>query len=203
VAPPPLQMPEHTPTPVPVALPRAETPVPMATPVPALPVVEPGRPRTGLYIGIGVVAVLLLALVLGILASRGDPDAFGDAPGEPQPAPPTRPQPQAKPPAKPQPKPQPKPEPVVAPAPEPTPPSSDADKAYADALKQLQKGRHCKDRKLAVARLKELGDKRAIPALTKARRRMSGGILGIGQENINACLTKDADAAIAYLKALP
>ena len=38
-----------------------------------------------------------------------------------------------------------------------------------------------------------------IPALKKARRRMRGGILGIGDSNTNNCLKKDAEAAILAL----
>jgi eukaryotic-like serine/threonine-protein kinase len=190
----PLVMPEHTPAPVLLPRPSAETPVPG---------IPEDRPRRlGMWLAIGIGATLMFALILGILASRGDPDAFGEAPGEQEPAAPAPP-PKTKPPAKPDGK-KPEPKPVVAPPPaDPPATSPQTDAALEAALKVLQKGRRCKDRKLAVEQLRVLGDKRAIPPLTKARRRMAGGILGIGQENINACLTKDADAAIAYLRSLP
>jgi hypothetical protein len=170
-----------------------------------VPVIAEERPkRLGMWIGIGIGATLLFALILGILASRGDPDAFGAAEPTTEPAaPPQKAKPPAKAPVKPETrKPEPKPEAAPPPA-DPPATSPETDAALEAALKVLQKGRRCKDRKLAVEQLKKLGDKRAIPALTKARKRMAGGILGLGQENINGCLTKDADAAIAYLRSLP
>jgi len=159
----------------PVPLPRADTPAPLPradTPFPPAGADATGparRRRTGLWVAAVVVGTLLFVLILGILASRGDPDAFGEAADGIDTS---------------------------------GPPQAD-DEALAAALDQLQKGKRCNDRKAAVARLRELGDKRAIPALTKARRRMSGGIFGIGRENVNGCLTKDADAAISYLRGLP
>jgi serine/threonine-protein kinase len=208
LAPAPLDIPEHTPPPALLPRPSAETPVPV------MPAEERPR-RLGLWIAIGVIATLLFALVLGIIASRGDPDAFGDGPAEDkQPkAPPPKEKPKDKHvpggakrseaiPATTDDKPRAPVAPAVAPPADQEEPS-EADQALAAAIKELQKGKRCKDRKLAVAKLKELGDKRAIPALTKARRRMAGGILGIGDSNINSCLTKDADAAIAYLRSLP
>jgi serine/threonine-protein kinase len=193
------------------AKPRALTPLPLAMPerpsertlepAPEASLVEDKPRRFGLWIAAAVVGTLFFALILGILASRGDPDAFGEAPeGAPAATPPTPDKPVAKP-AKPIPKRIVKPPDPPPPAakPDPIEPGSD----LAKAIELLQKGRKCKDRKVAVGKLKELGDKRAIPALTKARKRMSGGILGIGQENINVCLTKAADAAIAHLRALP
>jgi len=39
--------------------------------------------------------------------------------------------------------------------------------------------------------------------LKKARRRMYGGLLGIGQKNANSCLSAAADAAIAELAKQP
>ncbi len=68
------------------------------------------------------------------------------------------------------------------------------------AIAQLEDGKKCQERRKAVATLKALGDEKAIPALKKARRRMYGGILGIGKKNANACLRKDANAAIKHLE---
>ncbi len=60
-------------------------------------------------------------------------------------------------------------------------------------------GKTCADRLAAVSTLRKLGDKRAIPALRKARFRMRGGLLGVGDENTNGCLRDAAEAAIADL----
>jgi len=71
-------------------------------------------------------------------------------------------------------------------------------------LLDLEQSPKCEFRRRTVQKLRELGDKRAIPALEKARRRMreddSGS--GRGKVNINRCLRKDAKAAIQYLKSL-
>jgi len=67
------------------------------------------------------------------------------------------------------------------------------------ALYELEKGKDCPTRKAAIARIVELDDPAAIPALKQARYRMRGGVLGIGDENTNHCLTKDAEAAIKKL----
>jgi len=71
--------------------------------------------------------------------------------------------------------------------------------AYKAAVLDLGDGKTCAERKKAVARLRELGDPRAIPVLKKARYRMRGGVLGLGDSNTNACLKKDAEAAITAL----
>jgi hypothetical protein len=47
--------------------------------------------------------------------------------------------------------------------------------------------------------LAQIGGDEAIAALKRARYRMRGGVLGIGDDNTNACLTKDAEAAIKKL----
>ncbi len=67
------------------------------------------------------------------------------------------------------------------------------------ALHDLTSGKTCADRKAAVARLADLGDPAAIPALKKARYRMRGGMFGVGDSNTNACLKADAEAAIDKL----
>jgi serine/threonine protein kinase len=87
---------------------------------------------------------------------------------------------------------------------EPPPPSPmeatvDRDTAYKAALLDLQDGKTCTDRKAAIAKLVELGDPRAIEPLKRARYRMRGGVLGIGDSNTNACLKGDADEAIKAL----
>ena len=66
----------------------------------------------------------------------------------------------------------------------------------------LQQGELCKDRKAAVAKLRALGDPRAVPAL-------EGSLVRLGKvgkwrgKNVNECLIDDARAAIAYLQGLP
>ena len=67
------------------------------------------------------------------------------------------------------------------------------------ALHDLDAGKTCAVRKAAIPKLVALGDKSAIPALKKARYRGRGGLLGIGERNANACLRKDAEAAIKSL----
>ncbi len=67
------------------------------------------------------------------------------------------------------------------------------------AIHDLTTGKDCPARRAAIPALVELGDPAAIPALKSARYRMRGGVLGIGDENTNYCLTKDADAAIKKL----
>ncbi len=65
----------------------------------------------------------------------------------------------------------------------------------------LQQGETCPDRKEAVANLRALGSKKAIPALRKARNRPRGG-LGRKRVNTNACLRGSANEAIRYLQRL-
>ncbi|MBP9206954.1 MAG: serine/threonine protein kinase [Kofleriaceae bacterium] len=66
-------------------------------------------------------------------------------------------------------------------------------------LHDLVAGKTCADRLAAVSTLRKLGDKRAVPALRKARFRMRGGLLGLGDENTNGCLRAAAEAAIVDL----
>jgi len=75
----------------------------------------------------------------------------------------------------------------------------DRDTAYKAALLDLQDGKTCTDRKAAVAKLVALGDPRAIDPLKRARYRMRGGVLGIGDSNTNGCLKADAEEAIKAL----
>jgi len=63
----------------------------------------------------------------------------------------------------------------------------------------LDQGRTCPDRKEAVAKLRALGDVRAIPALEKAITRRGHGRRG---RQMNRCLADDARAALVYLRSL-
>jgi len=67
------------------------------------------------------------------------------------------------------------------------------------ALHDLEQGKTCADRKSAIPTLAEVGGDRAIAALKRARYRMRGGVLGIGDSNTNACLKTDAEKAIQAL----
>jgi hypothetical protein len=78
-------------------------------------------------------------------------------------------------------------------------PGPSAEERYKAALLDLEQGKTCPDRKAAVAKLVEIGDARAVPALKKARYRMRGGVLGVGSSNTNSCLKADAEAAIDTL----
>ncbi len=88
------------------------------------------------------------------------------------------------------------PEPLVVPVPVPT---EDRDMRLKAALHDLEQGKTCLERKAAIPAIVELGDARAIPELKKARHRYSGGVFGFGGSDNNACLTKEADAAIKAL----
>jgi hypothetical protein len=70
-------------------------------------------------------------------------------------------------------------------------------------LLDLRRGETCGARKDAVANLRALGDKKAIPALRKARKRIrsDGGIVK-QKVNTNACLRADATEAVRYLQTL-
>jgi len=61
----------------------------------------------------------------------------------------------------------------------------------------LENGRTCKDRKRAVAPLRELGDARAALALERARDRRGGWF---GLERANACMMKELNDAIRALE---
>jgi|JI10StandDraft_1071094.scaffolds.fasta_scaffold99108_3 tetratricopeptide (TPR) repeat protein len=67
--------------------------------------------------------------------------------------------------------------------------------------RDLEQGELCAQRKPAVAKLRALGDRAAIPALEKALVRL--GTVGKWKgKNVNACLVDDAKAAITYLQDL-
>ena len=83
-----------------------------------------------------------------------------------------------------------------------TVPKDDAeDKQKLKALVQkLEKGKTCEQRREAIADLVELGDPEAIPKLKQHRHRWYGCLPVIGcRGDANACLTKEADAAIQKL----
>jgi hypothetical protein len=68
-------------------------------------------------------------------------------------------------------------------------------------LLDLQQGESCQHRKVAVANLRALGNKNAIPALRKARKRIrSEGGFAKKKVNANACLSADAAEAIRHLQ---
>jgi serine/threonine protein kinase len=80
-----------------------------------------------------------------------------------------------------------------------TPPPVDKETQLKAALHDLESGKTCADRKAAIPVLADLGDERAIAPLKKARYRMRGGVLGVGDSNTNACLKADAEKAITKL----
>lgn len=70
-------------------------------------------------------------------------------------------------------------------------------------LLDLRQGGTCQARKEAVAKLRKLRDKRAIPHLKEARRRMRTEPGASGKQvNTNACLRSDAAEAIRYLQSV-
>jgi eukaryotic-like serine/threonine-protein kinase len=81
------------------------------------------------------------------------------------------------------------PAPAAAAAP---PPAENRSIALKAALHDLEHGRTCAARKIAVKQLRELGDRRAIPHLRTARDRRG--------RNGNACLKADAARAIMLLQ---
>jgi hypothetical protein len=82
-------------------------------------------------------------------------------------------------------------------------PATDRELKLKALLHDLQNGKTCPARKAAIGPLVELADRRAIEPLKIARYRMQGGIAGFGADNVNACLTRDAETAIKALSALP
>jgi hypothetical protein len=69
-------------------------------------------------------------------------------------------------------------------------------------LLDLEQGETCFERKDAVAKLRALGDKKAIPALEGAQKRIRTEGLLKKKVNANACLRTDAAEAILYLQSL-
>jgi serine/threonine-protein kinase len=69
-------------------------------------------------------------------------------------------------------------------------------------LLDLELGETCPDRKEAVAKLRALGNKKAIPSLRQAKKRIRAEGLLKKKVNTNACLRVDANEAIRYLQSL-
>ena len=69
-------------------------------------------------------------------------------------------------------------------------------------LLDLEQGETCFERKDAVAKLRALGDKKAIPALESAQKRIRSEGLLKKKVNTNGCLRTDAAEAILYLQSL-
>lgn len=190
------------------------TPVPGALPVaaqtamlPRLTTAADGAPipRRWLMIGgIVLAAMVVVGVILALSTSGGGP---APAPAPARPGASTRAAASApdKTVAKPTPAPPapaPTPPPIVPPL-EPAPAPVDAEARYKALIQALQAGKTCADRKAPIAELVALGDKRAIAALKRARYRMRGGVLGLGDSNSNACLKAEADAAIKTLGKQP
>jgi hypothetical protein len=73
-------------------------------------------------------------------------------------------------------------------------------KSYSLDLLQFKS---CQDRATAVPVLRQLSDKRAIPALERARGKRRRGFLFFGGGSANKCMIAALDDAIAYLSKLP
>jgi eukaryotic-like serine/threonine-protein kinase len=181
--------------------------VPTATLTSSVAIALPARPWKKIAL---VAAGVVLAIgAVAAIASRQSDDGGRPAPE----AAPTSPAAAKQAPVKLPPLPAPaRPEPrpaitVPAPAPDPTPtaptdtsePDPAHEASYQAAIKALTKGKTCPARKAAIPKLIELGDKRAIPHLKKARSRRRGGLLGLGDKNTNSCLKADAEAALTQL----
>ena len=76
------------------------------------------------------------------------------------------------------------------------------DKVKSYSLDLLQ-FKSCQDRATAVPVLRQLGDKRAIPALERARGKRRRGFLFFGGGSANKCMIAAIDEAITYLSKLP
>jgi hypothetical protein len=143
-------------------------------------------PRRWVKIGAMVLAALVALAIILALATRGSsqPEAPAKAPtGSSAKRPHASPR-----------------TPATPPRP-PPPPVADRATRLKAALYELENGKDCAARRAAVPLIVELGDPAALPALKRARYRMRGGVLGLGQSNHNACLTKDAVQAIKVLEA--
>ena len=194
-------------TPVPGLTPLSGlTPVPGIYSAPAAPLTEvmpastrpisladaPALPRNWIKLGAIVLAVIVAIAAIAALARSSDSSSTpGKRPpkvgaSEPE-ASPMKTVPRV-----------PEPAPVVVPQAPFTPPVDTSTRLKA-LLHDLENGKTCEDRKAAIAAIVDLGDKSAVPALKKARYRMRGGVLGIGDSNANACLKKDAEAAVKKL----
>jgi hypothetical protein len=73
-------------------------------------------------------------------------------------------------------------------------------KSYVLDLLQFKS---CQDRATAIPVLRQLGDKRAIPALERARGKRRRGFLIFGGGSANKCMIAALDEAIAHLSKMP
>jgi serine/threonine-protein kinase len=80
-------------------------------------------------------------------------------------------------------------------------PTVDNETRLKAALHDLESGKTCADRKAAIPVLAQIGGDEAVAAHKRARYRMRGGVLGVGDSNTNACLKNDADRALQLLGA--
>ena len=134
----------------------------------------PPLPRHWYIIGAAIVGLGILIAIIAALASGDDKPAVK----KPAPAKKTSSAP------------------IVVPVPVKT---VDKEMVLKALLHDLQTSKTCAERKAVIPKLVELDDPRAIEPLRKARYRMSGGLLGIGADNLNHCLRADAEAAIKKL----
>ncbi|MDQ3335930.1 MAG: serine/threonine protein kinase [Myxococcota bacterium] len=133
----------------------------------------PPLPKRWYIIGAAIVGVLIVIAIIAALASGGEKAPKKQAPKKASSAPP-----------------------IVMPVPAKT---VDKEMVLKALLHDLQASKTCAERKAAIPKLVELGDPRAFEPLRKARYRMSGGLLGIGSNNVNHCLKADAEAAMKKL----
>jgi serine/threonine-protein kinase len=159
--------------------PTASSLTPMPTPVPgtlrdtrATSIAEAGSPIPKKWLVIAAVCVVAgIAIALALVAFGGGKGGKDEI--------------------------KPMPSPILVPVPTESP--ADRDMKLKALLHDLEAGKTCPERRAAVQGLADLGDARAIPELKRWRHRMYGGFAGIGENDANACLTKDADAAIKSL----
>ena len=226
--PPPGTIPRPGQTPVPIDTANTPAPFAAqpfgAAPTVALPASQislgeaPPIPTNWLRIGAVVLGAIVVLSILFAVAGRGKGATTTTPAKTEEPKTPKTPEPRvdankaapksaAKTVAKPDAKPDTKPDAKAAPAAPELPPQvpllpsipTDKETQLKAALHDLATGKTCAERKAAIPTLVALGDKSAVPSLKKARYRGRGGLLGLGEKNANACLRKDAEAAIKSL----
>ena len=133
----------------------------------------PPLPKQWYIIGAAIVGLGILIAIIAALASGGDDKTSKKTPKKSSST-----------------------APVVLPSPVKT---IDKEMVLKALLHDLQNSKTCTERKAVIPKLVDLGDARAVEPLRKARYRMSGGLLGIGADNLNHCLKADAEAAIKKL----
>ncbi|HEY4238852.1 MAG TPA: serine/threonine-protein kinase [Kofleriaceae bacterium] len=182
-----------TPVPAPTdgfAVGSPATPLPLAAQPVTLGDATPPIPKRWIQIGAIVVGA---AIVLGIVAAI----AGGSKAAKPAAAPPPKSEARTEvKPARTEVKPA---AAVPVPVPVPVPAEPDPDMQLKALLHDLEDGPTCAARRSVIAKLVALGDARAVPPLRRAKYRMVGGVVGIGADNANACLTADAERAIKQL----